>query len=115
MSSLNDNDIKFLVLAGLFLQACAIAAGFTSAGWRWPLAGATAAIALGIALIVKPNDAVTYGVLAAALSALAAGATHLATPHPAAAWTVRIAFGIEALFLTLLLLFMLFFKMDRLF
>jgi hypothetical protein len=39
---MNDSTIKVLVSVGLLLQAAAVALGFTSAGWRWPLVAATA-------------------------------------------------------------------------
>jgi len=115
MSSLGDNEIKAMVIAGLLLQAGAVAAGFTNVGWRWPLAGATVAIALVVLFMTRPNDTFTQCVFGIAFLSLAAGAGHLASPAPWAAWSARVAFGIEALFQILLLLFLLFFKLGRLF
>lgn len=115
MSNLGDNDVRLMVITGLLLQAGAVAAGFTTAGWRWPLAGVTMAVALVVLFMTRPNDPFQQAVFAIAFLSLAAGAGHLASPAPWAAWSARIAFGIEALFQILILLFLLFFKMGRLF
>jgi hypothetical protein len=116
---MNDDSIKILVTTGLLVQAAAIGLGFSSVGWRWPVAGATAIVALGILTVMlgwePPDDPLKRTVFAAALLALAAAVGHAASPAPAAAWIARAAFGVEALFQILIALFMFFFKMDRLF
>src|SRR4051812_39179626 len=111
---MNDDSVKILVTAGLLVQIAAIGLGFSAVGWRWPITGATAIVALGILAVMlgweRPNDALSRAVFAAALLALAAAAGHAASPSPAAAWIARGAFGIEALFQILIALFLIFFK-----
>jgi hypothetical protein len=115
---MNDSTIKILVSVGLLLQAAAVALGFTSVGWRWPLIAATAAVALGILavrFIDSPTvDGLGLAVIAFSVAALGAAAWHGASPSPAAAWTARILFGVEALGQLAILLFLLLFRMDRL-
>ena len=115
---MNDATIKALVSVGLLVQAAAVALGFTSVGWRWPLAAATAAVALGILAVrfidLPTVDGLGLAVIAFSLAALGAAAWHAASLSPAAAWMTRILFGVEALGLLLLLAFLLFFRMNRL-
>lgn len=115
---MNDATIKILVSVGLLVQATAVALGFTTVGWRWPLAAATAAVGLGILavrLIDSPKvDGLGLAVIAFSLAALGAAAWHAASPSPVAAWMTRILFGAEALGLILLLAFLLLFRMNRL-
>jgi len=115
---MNDSTIKALVAAGLLLQAAAVALGFTAAGWRWPIAVATAAIALGVLGVqiadAPPRDAVGRGIALFSVAALAAAAWHAASASPYAAWTARVFFGVEALGQILIALFFLFFRMNRL-
>lgn len=118
MSTLTDSSIKVLLAVGLTVQVAAVALGFTSAGWRWPISAATGIVAAGLLAVMlacsPPNDGLSRGIFAAAALALAAGIAHASTPAPAAAWLARIAFGVEALFQVLLVLFFLFFKLNRL-
>ena len=115
---MNDSTIKALVIVGLLLQAAAVALGFTSVGWRWPLAAATAAVALGILavrFIDSPTvDGLGLALIAFSVAALGAAAWHGVTPSPVAAWMARILFGVEALGQLAILLFLLLFRMDRL-
>jgi hypothetical protein len=115
---MNDSTIKVLVSVGLLLQAAAIALGFTSIGWRWPLSAATAAVALGILavrFIDSPSvDGLGLAVISFSVAALGAAAWHAASTSPAAAWMARILFGVEALLLLAILLFLLLFRMNRL-
>ncbi len=115
---MNDSTIKALVGAGLLLQAAAVALGFTSLGWRWPLVAATALIALGMLAVramessaVDPPGMILIGF---SIGALGAAAWHAASLSPAAAWTLRAAFGLEALALLALLAFLLLFRLNRL-
>jgi len=116
--AVSDSTIKALVSVGLLVQAVAVALGFTAMGWRWPLAAATAAVALGILavrLIDSPAvDGLGLAVIAFSVAALGAASWHAASPSPVAAWMTRILFGAEALGLLLLLAFLLFFRMNRL-
>ena len=115
---MNDATIKVLVSVGLLVQAAAVALGFTTVGWRWPLAAATAAVALGILavrFIDSPAvDGLGLAVIAFSLAALGAAAWHAASTSPVAAWMTRILFGAEALGLLAILLFLLLFRMNRL-
>ncbi|HUR37999.1 MAG TPA: hypothetical protein VM222_00815 [Planctomycetota bacterium] len=115
---MNDSAIKALVSVALLLQAAAVALGFTSVGWRWPVAAATAAVGLGI-LAVRVIDSPTVdglglAVIAFSVAALGAAAWHAASPSPVAAGMARILFGLEALGLLAILLFLLLFRMNRL-
>jgi hypothetical protein len=115
---MNDSTIKVLVSVGLLLQAAAVALGFTSAGWRWPLVAATAAVALGILavrFIDSPTvDGLGLAVIGFSVAALGASAWHGASLSPVAAWMARFLFGVEALGQLLLLAFLLFFRLNRL-
>lgn len=115
---MNDSTIKALAAAGLLLQAAAVGLGFTSAGWRWPIAAATAAVALGVLGVqladAPPRDTVGRGIALFAVAAIAAAAWHAASVSASAAWTARIFFGLEALGQILIVLFFLFFRMNRL-
>ena len=115
---MGDREIKFLTASGLALQAIAIGLGFTSLGWRWPVASATIAVAAGIAGVILLDggkiDGVQLVVFVSTLAALAAGVWHAASAAPAAAWTARIAFGLETVLLLFVASIFLFFKLDRL-
>src|SRR3954471_1667167 len=115
---MNDSTIKVLVSVGLLLQAAGVALGFSALGWRWPLVAATAAVALGILavrFIDSPTvDGLGLAVIAFSLAALGAAAWHGASPSPVAAWMARLFFGAEALGQLLLLAFLLFFRLNRL-
>jgi len=115
---MTDSTIKALVAAGLLLQAAALALGFTSLGWRWPLVAVTALIAAGILALsatpVASSDSFERTLMGFSLAAIGAAVWHAASASPAAAWTLRTAFGLEALILTALLAFLLLFRLTRL-
>lgn len=115
---MTDLTVKLLVGAGLAVQGVAIALGFTSLGWRWPISGATAAVGLGILVIqaaaAPPRDSLGRGLAVFAALALASAASHAASASPIAAWAARIFFGIEMLGLFALLVFLLTFRLKRL-
>ncbi|HZE97804.1 MAG TPA: hypothetical protein VE981_12320 [Planctomycetota bacterium] len=106
---MNDASMKAVLGAGLLAQAAAVAAGFTSAGWHWPIAGATAAVGLGILVVLgiekSLDDALGRGVARGAGLAMGAAAGQASSASPAAAWITRTFFGVEFLFQLALLLF----------
>jgi hypothetical protein len=104
---LKDRDVKLLLTAGLLVQALAIGAGFTALGWRWPLLGAAVAVALGMAVATRKA-----WIFAGAVLLISAG--HGISDAPAFAWALRIFFGLEALAMLALAVFMLTFRMNRL-
>jgi len=70
---------------------------------------------LAVRLIDSPTvDGLGLAVIAFAVVALGSAAWHAASLSPIAAWMTRILFGAEALGLLLLLAFLLFFRMTRL-
>ena len=102
-----DSQVKALVVAGLLVQAGAVGLGFTSLGWRGPLIAAAVAVALGAMVLTRK----TWGFAAAVI--LVAG-WHGMSDAPAAAWALRIVFTLEALVQLALLIFLLTFRMTRL-
>lgn len=115
---LGDREIKVLTWTGLALQATAFGLGFTSLGWRWPIASAVIAVAAGVAGVIFYDggkiDGAELVVLLVSLGMMAAGIWHAASAAPTAAWAARIAFGAEFLFLCLVAAFFAFFKLNRL-
>ena len=99
---LKDRDVKLLLAAGLLVQAGALALG-----GRGPLIAGAVAVALGAAVLSRR----TWGFAAAAILV---AAWHGMSDAPAAAWALRIVFGLEALAQLALLLFLLTFRMTRL-
>ena len=104
---LGDRDIKILVIVGLIAQAAAIGLGFTALGWRWPLIAAAVAVALGALALSRRAWWI-------AAIAIPIAAWHGMSDAPAAAWALRIVFGLEALAQLALLVFLLTFRMKRL-
>ena len=102
-----DGEVKALLIGGLLVQAAAIGLGFTSLGWRWPLVAAAVAVALGALALARR----TWAFVAAAI--LIAG-WHGMSDAPTAAWALRIVFALEALAQLAFLMFMLTFRMKRL-
>ena len=102
-----DNQVKALVAAGLLVQAGAVGLWFTALGWRWPLIAAAVAVALGASLLTRK----TWGFAAAAI--LVAG-WHGMSDAPAAAWALRIVFALEALAQLALAIFLMTFRLTRL-
>lgn len=94
--------MKGLLVAGLALQGIALALG-----GRGPLALVVAAVALGAAALSRR----TWPFAALALGAAAWHGVSGSTPSAWAAW---IAFGLEALVQVLLLVFLLTFRLKRL-
>lgn len=111
---MSDRSVKALVIAGLLAQAAAVGLGFTAAGWRWPLAGVTALIAAVIAGTAKWGDDLGSWLVGFAVVAIAASAWHALSPSPVSVWLLWGAFGLEALLQAAILLFLLTFKMKRL-
>ena len=89
-----------LVIVGLAVQAAAVGLSFAGLGWRWPIVAADAAVALGA--IALTRRAWPYAAGAVALAAWG---------HVGGHWIV---FGIEALAQLALLLFLLTFRLKRL-
>ena len=114
---MNDRRVQALLTAGLLLQAGAIAAGLAGLGWRWPLIGATAVVALVVFALAVPGrrmDTFRRVIAGCTLVALAAVVGHALSADPAAAWSLRIVFGLQALALLALLIFFLTFRLNRL-
>ena len=104
---MNDRAVKLLLAAGLAVQAAAVGLGFTALGWRGALIGAAVVVALG-ALVLSRR---AWWIAAIALPI---AAWHGMSDAPAAAWALRIVFGLEALAQLALLTFLLTFRMTRL-
>ncbi|HEX7898892.1 MAG TPA: hypothetical protein VF950_14105 [Planctomycetota bacterium] len=102
---LEDRDVKILVIVGLIVQAAAIGLGFTALGWRWPLIAAAVAVALGALLLSRRAWWIPAIVIPIA-------AWH--GMSDAAAWPLRIVFTLEALLQAAVLIFLLTFRMTRL-
>lgn len=115
---MTDALMKGLVGAGLLVQGAAFAVGFFSLGWRWPIAAATAVVAIGILVVQaidgRIDDGLTRGIALFAVLGIASGVASACTLHPAAAWAARVFFGLEFLGQLALLLFLLLFKITRL-
>lgn len=114
---MTDTIVKAVAASGLLLQLGAIAAGLSGFGWRWPLLTATAVVSLGILLPGmnwRRMDTFDWSLLSGVLISLAAAGLLACSESPAAAWFLRIVFGIQLLVVILLLLFMLCFRMNRL-
>jgi hypothetical protein len=112
---MTDRIITTLVVSGLVVQAAALAGGFTSLGWRWPMVAAGALVSLGslVAAVADGGrpDGQVLGFCAFNLAVLCLAVGHAFSTHPGIAWPLRIGIGIQALGLALLLLFLLTFKM----
>ena len=110
--------MKGLVALGLLVQLGALAAGFTSLGWRWPLVAVTAAGAILLLLLAGVKEGRAEGlnafVVILTLVSLAAAGGHAASAAPAAAWALRIVFGLHVLLMSALLVFLLTFRLNRL-
>ena len=115
---MTDAQIKALSGAGLGLQLAALAAGFTPAGWRWPLIAATVVVAVGVFLVagVKPGriDVLNLFVVMFTLASLGAAAWHALSPSAAAAWALRILFGVQVLLMGAWFAFIMTFRLTRL-
>ena len=104
---MGDREIKILAIAGLLVQAAAVGLGFTALGWRWPLIAAAVAVALGMLLPTRR----TWWIAAIAVPI---AAWHGMSDAPAAAWALRIVFTLEGLLQLAVLVFLLTFRMTRL-
>ena len=111
---MSDRSVKALLIAGLLAQAAAVGLGFTSLGWRWPLAAASAGIAVGIAIAARRGDALGFALTGFAALAFAVSVWYAVSPAPVASWLLWFVFALEALGQGLLLLFLLTFRMKRL-
>ena len=114
---MNDRGVQALLAGGLLLHAGAVAAGLAGLGWRWPLIGATAVVALVVFALAVPGremDTFRRWITGCTLAALAACVAQALSAHPAAAWSLRIVFGLQALALLALLIFFLTFRLNRL-
>jgi hypothetical protein len=108
-----------LVFSGLLVQATAVGIGFTSGGWRWPIVGAGAAVSLGFLFVLFADGGkfgrVECGMLGLSVLTLALALAHGWSTHPAIVAFLAGGMALQAVIMILLLLFMLFFRMKRLF
>lgn len=114
---MSDRLIKAVLAGGVLLHAGALASGFAGLGWRWPLIAATSVVALVVFAVGVPGHGIdnrTRVIAVSTLAALLAGGLHALSEHPAAAWSLRIVFALQALALLAVLLFFLTFRLDRL-
>ncbi len=114
---MSDRFVQGILAAGVLLHAGAVAAGLAGLGWRWPLIAATVVVALVVFAVGVPGHGIdnrTRVISASTLAALATGGLHALSEHPAAAWSLRIVFALQALALLAVLIFFLTFRLNRL-
>jgi hypothetical protein len=112
----SDAQVKGLAALGLLVQLGALAAGFTALGWRWPLVAVTAAGALLLLAGFRQGnkEGINAFILVATVVSLAAAGWHAASDAPAAAWALRIVYGLHVLLMGAFLVFLLTFRLNRL-
>lgn len=114
---MSDRVAKGILAGCVLLHAGALAAGFAGLGWRWPLIAATALVAVVVFAAGVPGHGIdnrTRVIAVSTLAALVAGGLHALSEHPAAAWSLRIVFALQALALLAVLIFFLTFRLNRL-
>src|SRR5688500_9570862 len=114
----DDRTVILFASAGLAVHLGAFALRWTAIGWRWPAVAAASVVALGIGAVVlvwsrrlEPPHLALLAVQALALIAALAVAR---SPSRPAAWALGAGSVLQVLILILLLAFMLFFRMRRL-